>query len=123
MRGGVRPASGSSRRKTPKPSRRISAMAVTMRNTMCTAAAAPGKSSAWIASATAWPTTPNRNSHSVFRYSLRSCAPRVQQHAGEDERDQRQPGQLGVERGRSSVTAGSSRVSMSFHITQSPMKL
>ena len=72
MRGGWLPASGSSRRKTVKPRRRMSAIEATKREMACTVPAASVKFSAQITDAAASPPMPSRNSHSVLRNVERS---------------------------------------------------
>src|SRR5687768_1003078 len=72
MRGGWLPASGSSRRKTVKPARRMSAIEATKRNKVWTVPAASVKFSAQIIDAAASPPMPRRNSQSVLRNVARS---------------------------------------------------
>src|SRR5687768_13802772 len=72
MRGGWLPTSGSSRRNTVKPARRMSAIEATKRNRVWTVPAASVKFSAQIIDAAASPPMPRRNSQSVLRNVARS---------------------------------------------------
>ena len=126
MRGGWLPISGRNRRKAVKPNWRMSAMEATKPEIVCSVFAAPGKFSAQITDAAASPAMPTQEQPQRVQVGGALQRARVQQRDRHAERDQREPG-----RGRAPERERAGRavqnrilpVSMSFHITQSPMKL